>query len=94
MVAVLLDIAIVVMALSAIVAAVRAVLGPSVPDRVVALDSVTTHVVALTLLFGMKHESKLLFDIAIAIAVLSFFTSIVVGKYLEKGSIVDDIDDH
>lgn len=93
MVALLLDVAIVVLALSTIVSAVRVILGPSLADRVVGADSATTHVIALTLLVGMKLESMLLFDIAIALAILSFFTSIVVGNYLEKGNVIDDIGD-
>lgn len=87
----LLNIAIVVLAVSTIVSAVRIVLGPSLPDRVVGADSATTHVIALTLLVGMKLESTLLFDIAIALSILSFFTSIVVGNYLEKGTVIDDV---
>lgn len=93
MVGVLLNIAIVVLTISTIVSAARILLGPSLPDRVVAADSATTHVIALTLLVGMKLESMLLFDIAIALAILSFFTSIVVGNYLEKGNVIDDVGD-
>lgn len=93
MVPVLLNVSIIVLALSTIASAVRVVLGPTLPDRVVAADSATTHVIALTLLVGMKLESMLLFDIAIALAILSFFTSIVVGNYLEKGNVIDDIGD-
>lgn len=93
MVRVLLDVAIIVLTLSTISSAVRIILGPSLPDRVVAADSATTHVIALTLLVGMRLESMLLFDIAIALAILSFFTSIVVGNYLEKGNVIDDVGD-
>lgn len=89
--ALLLDICIIIVALSTIVVTIRILQGPSLPDRVVAADGATTHVIALSVLVGMKLESMTLFDIAIALSILSFLTSVVVGKYLEKGNIIDDV---
>lgn len=89
MVSLLLDIGLIVLSLSTIAVAWRIILGPTLPDRVVAADGAMTHVIALTVLVGMKMNSMLFFDIAIAISVLSFFTSVVVGKYLEKGDVID-----
>lgn len=87
----LLDICIIVMTISTLVVAARILLGPSLPDRVVAADGATTHVIALSVLVGMKLKSTTMFDVAIALAILSFLTAIVVGKYLEKGHIIDDV---
>lgn len=87
----LLDICIIVMTISTLVVAARILLGPSLPDRVVAADGATTHVIALSVLLGMKLKSTTMFDVAIALAILSFLTAIVVGKYLEKGHIIDDV---
>lgn len=87
----LLDICIIVLTISTLVVAARILMGPSLPDRVVAADGATTHVIALSVLVGMKLNSMTMFDIAIALSILSFLTSIVVGKYLEKGHIIDDV---
>lgn len=87
----LLDICIIVMTISTLMVAARILLGPSLPDRVVAADGATTHVIALSVLVGMKLKSTTMFDVAIALAILSFLTAIVVGKYLEKGHIIDDV---
>lgn len=87
----LLDICIIMLTISTLVVAARILLGPSLPDRVVAADGATTHVIALSVLVGMKLKSTTMFDIAIALAILSFLTAIVVGKYLEKGHIIDDV---
>lgn len=94
MVAVLLDIAIFALATSTMLMGVRIILGPTLPDRVVAADGATTHVIALTVLVGMKLDSFILFDIAIALSILSFLVSLFVGKYLEKGNIIDDAVDY
>src|SRR5690606_8794219 len=82
-----LDVCIVVLTLSIVAAAVRVLLGPTLPDRVVAAVAVATHVIALSVLVAMKLESVTLFDIALALAILSFLTAVVVGKYLEKGHV-------
>lgn len=87
----LLDLCIIIVTISTIVVAARILMGPSLPDRVVAADGATTHVIALSVLVGIKLESTTMFDIAIALSILSFLTSIVVGKYLEKGNIIDDV---
>ncbi len=79
------------MTISTLVVAVRILMGPSLPDRVVAADGATTHVIALSVLVGMKLRSMTLFDVAIALSILSFLTAVVVGKYLEKGHIIDDV---
>jgi len=79
------------MTTSTLVVTVRILMGPSLPDRVVAADGATTHVIALSVLVGMKLRSMTLFDIAIALSILSFLTAVVVGKYLEKGHIIDDV---
>lgn len=94
MVPLVLDVCIIGLALSTLVMGGRIILGPTLPDRVVAFDGATTHVIALTVLVGMRLDSILLFDIAIALSILSFFTSLVVGKYLEKGNVIDDVVGH
>lgn len=85
------DICIILMTTSTLVVTVRILMGPSLPDRVVAADGATTHVIALSVLVGMKLRSMTLFDVAIALSILSFLTAVVVGKYLEKGHIIDDV---
>lgn len=89
MVSYLVDIGLVVLSLSTIVIASRIIMGPTIPDRVVAADGATSQVIGITVLLGMKLNSMLFFDIAVALAILSFFMSVVVGKYLTKGEVVD-----
>lgn len=89
--ALLLDVCIILMTISTLVVAARVLLGPTLPDRVVAADAVTTHVIALAVLASMKLRTLTLLDIALALAILSFLTAVVVGKYLEKGHIIDDL---
>lgn len=87
---VLLDVCIIGLTISTMLMGLRIILGPSLPDRVVAADGATTHVIALTVLVAIKLDSVLLFDVAIALSILSFLVSLATGKYLEKGNVIDD----
>ena len=66
-----------------VLALLRLVLGPTVPDRVVALDTINTLVVAAMILFGAAFESVVYLDVAMVYAILSFVGTLYVAKYLE-----------
>ena len=61
------------------------ILGPTVPDRVVGLDTINTLVIAGMLLLGAAYQEIIYIDVAIVYALLSFVTTILIAKYLEGG---------
>ena len=76
-----------VLLLAVLLAMVRVILGPTAPDRVVALDTINTMVVAAMLLFGVAYREIIIIDVAIVYAVLSFITTLYIAKYLEGGKL-------
>ncbi len=76
-------IAVGVFALYIIISAMRIFLGPTAPDRTVALDTLNTLVVASMLGLGAATWEILFIDIAIVYAILSFVTTLFIAKYLE-----------
>jgi len=64
---------------------IRAVLGPTIPDRVVALDTINTLVVASMVALGAGYKEVIYIDVAIVYAVLSFVGTLYIAKYLEGG---------
>ncbi|MDY6838136.1 MAG: monovalent cation/H+ antiporter complex subunit F [Thermodesulfobacteriota bacterium] len=68
------------------IALVRVLLGPTVPDRIVGLDTVNTIVVVSMVILGAAFEEVLLIDVGIVYALLSFVTTLFIAKYIEKGS--------
>jgi len=68
-----------------IIAMVRALLGPTAPDRVVALDTVNTLVIASMLTYGVAFKEVVFIDVAIVYALLSFIGTLYIAKYLEGG---------
>jgi len=77
----------IILLISILLAAIRLILGPTVPDRVVGLDTINTLVIVLMILFGAYYREIIYIDVAIVYALLSFVTTILIAKYLEGGRI-------
>jgi len=63
-------------------ATVRLVLGPTAPDRVIAVDAVNTLVIASMILFGVVFKEIIFVDVAIVYGLLSFVSTLYVAKYI------------
>lgn len=62
---------------------VRAIKGPTAPDRIIAFDASITLVVALIAMLSFLYKSYFLVDIAIVYAVLGFIGTLAIAKYLQ-----------
>jgi len=62
---------------------IRAVLGPTAPDRLVAMDTTNTLVVAVLVVLGAAWNEIIYVDVAIVYAMLSFVSTLYISKYLE-----------
>ncbi|AAL81548.1 cation:proton antiporter [Pyrococcus furiosus DSM 3638] len=71
--------------IAGIITFIRLALGPTVPDRVVAVDTLNTLIVAIMLLLGAAYERAIYIDIAIVYALLSYVGTLVIAKYLQGG---------
>ena len=67
----------------------RLLRGPSVPDRILALDTLSVTVIALLMLFGMHLDSPIYFEAALIIAMLGFCSTVVLSKYVLRRDIVE-----
>ncbi|MDI6883982.1 MAG: monovalent cation/H+ antiporter complex subunit F [Hadesarchaea archaeon] len=63
--------------------AVRAALGPTAPDRVVAIDAITALMVASLVLLGIHYRASIYLDVALVYAFLAFLGTLAISKYLE-----------
>lgn len=62
----------------------RIALGPTLADRMVAIDILGILVVGVCALLAVKLEREFLIDISLAWVFLSFIGTIALAKYLEK----------
>jgi len=63
---------------------IRLVLGPTVPDRVVALDLMSTIAVGLIALYALATHQPVYLDAAIVLALISFLSTVAFASYLER----------
>lgn len=68
--------------------------GPTLPDRILALDTLTINVIALIVLFGIWIGNNINFEAALLMAVLGFISTVALSKYVLRGQIIEaHIDD-
>ena len=81
--------AILAFAMATLLAGWRLVRGPSLADRVLALDTLYINSLALLILFGMYWRTTLFFEAALVIAMMGFVGTAVLARFLARGSIVE-----
>ena len=67
----------------------RLLKGPSLVDRILALDTLYINTIALLVLLGIQRGTPLYFEAALVIAMLGFASTVVLSKYLLRGDIVE-----
>lgn len=64
---------------------VRLIIGPTISDRAVALDTSTTITTAMIVLFSQIFHRAIFLDVALVYAVLAFLGVVALARYLEGG---------
>ncbi|MGM0785184.1 MAG: K+/H+ antiporter subunit F [Pseudomonadota bacterium] len=67
----------------------RLAVGPDVPDRLLALDTLYVNSIALIVLLGLWLNTKTYFEAAILIAMLGFVGTMAICRYLLRGDIIE-----
>ena len=78
-----------VVGLAMLMALWRLLRGPTVPDRILALDTLSVTAIAQLMLFGMYLDSPVYFEAALIIAMLGFGSTVVLSKYVLRRDIVE-----
>lgn len=63
--------------------------GPSLEDRILALDTLYINALGVVVLLGIALTSSIYFEVAMLIALLGFVGTVVMAKFLARGSIVE-----
>ena len=67
----------------------RLLVGPSAPDRILALDTLYINAIALLVLLGLHEASALYFEVALLIALMGFVGTVALCKHLLRGDIIE-----
>ena len=79
------DIALVTLGVALLITVVRLVRGPTLPDRVVAMDLVGVQVVGLIIVLAASTRVRATLDAAIVIALIGFVGTVAYAAYVERG---------
>ncbi|MFY0182666.1 K+/H+ antiporter subunit F [Stenotrophomonas rhizophila] len=78
-----------VVGLAMLLATWRLLRGPTVPDRILALDTLSVTAIAELMLFGMYLNSAVYLEAALIIAMLGFGSTVVLSKFVLRRDIVE-----
>ena len=67
-----------------LLAFIRLVRGPSLPDRVVALDLISILAAGVTAVYAIAAEQAVFLDVAIILALITFLGTVAFARYIEK----------
>lgn len=75
--------------ISMLLCLVRMVIGPSIVDRLLALDTLFLNTSGLIIVLGIYWATNLLFEGALFISMLSFISTVALARYFTSGHVID-----
>ncbi|MFQ5779476.1 MAG: monovalent cation/H+ antiporter complex subunit F [Nitrospiria bacterium] len=79
------NMAFIVLAISLSFCFYRLVVGPTLPDRVVAMDTISTVIIAMIAVYCIKEDNAIFYDVILVLSVLGFVGTVTLAKFLAKG---------
>lgn len=70
--------------ISVLISLVRLMKGPSIEDRIVALDALTSMSIAFIAAFSVLTNSTMILDVGLILALLSFLATVSFAYYIER----------
>jgi multicomponent K+:H+ antiporter subunit F len=67
----------------------RLLRGPTLPDRILALDTLAINTVALVVLLGVRWQTAMLFEAALVIAMLGFVSTVALARFVSRGDVIE-----
>lgn len=67
----------------------RLLRGPSLPDRILALDTLSINTLALLLALGLWRGTQVYFELGLLIALLGFISTVALARYAARDATGD-----
>ncbi len=68
---------------------IRLIIGPSVIDRLLALDTLFLNATCLVVVLGIYWVSNNMFEGALLVAMLGFVSTVALARYFTTGHVID-----
>lgn len=73
------------LAVASVLALIRLIRGPSLADRVVALDLFATLIIGMSAVYAVATDRSAYLDIAVILALIAFLGTVAFAYYLQRG---------
>lgn len=85
----MLTISLVLISITIVIAVLRIILGPSLPDRVLALDVIGVNLIASIAVISVLMNTKAFLEVILILGILSFIGTIAYSKFIMRGVVVE-----
>ncbi len=75
--------------LSMFICLIRLIMGPSIVDRLLALDTLFLNATCLVIILGIYWTSTSMFEGALLVAMLGFVSTAALARYFTTGHVID-----
>lgn len=68
---------------------VRVIIGPSFPDRVIAMDVIGVNLISAIAIVSLLYDTFAFFDVILVLGILAFISTVAYSRFLERGVIIE-----
>lgn len=80
------NISVITIGLSILIIFFRLLVGPSIEDRIVALDLLSANAIAFIAVYAIQNRTTTFLDVGVILAILAFLGTVAFAFYLERGT--------
>ena len=84
-----LGICLIAVTISMLLCLIRLIIGPSIVDRLLALETLFLNAICLIIILGIYWASTSLFEGALLVAMLGFVSTAALARYFTSGHVID-----
>ncbi|MGO4887273.1 Na(+)/H(+) antiporter subunit F1 [Anaerobacillus sp. MEB173] len=79
----------IILSLSILASLYRVIKGPSMPDRVIALDTIGINLIAIVAIVSMLLRTYAFLEVILLLGILAFIGTVAFAKFIEKGVVIE-----
>lgn len=89
MIETILTISLILFGISIAITFLRIVIGPTFPDRVIAMDVIGVNIISVIAIISIFFNTKAYLDVILILGILAFISTIAFSKFIERGVIIE-----
>lgn len=89
MIDVILSVALVLFGIATVITFIRIIIGPSFPDRVIAMDVIGVNLISAIATVSILFKTRSFLDVILVLGILAFISTISFSKFIERGVIIE-----